>query len=972
MYKTFLETVLPTQGTYTVVGLHGGKPQQRYSETLEDAYKEIEKFKARAGTDVYYAVGSFEGFSRKAVDSIYFKSFFLDLDCGEGKDFPSQGEALEALAKFIVDVKLPEPTLVSSGYGVHVYWILDKEIPTKQWLGYAKKLKDLCTKKGLKADPAVTSDAARILRVPGTKNYKKDTPVDVEIMNDVHTCTLDEIVAVLGEVKEEQTFDLSQVRGTLDDETRKMLGLDNYEFSFERIAIESLEGRGCSHIRHAIINAADLPEPLWVAGISVAARCVDRDTAIHQLSEDHKDYNAEETERRADRTVNEAKWAYSCKAFEDRFRDANPGGCDNCPWKGKIPSPTHIGKRLRIAQPGSDDASIPGLSGQDEAGDHGDDGKAQENGAVSNKFPKEYLSFPDFLFPFIRPAGGGVYYQPPPEHKKDGTAVPKNPIRILAHDFVPIKRLYSQQDGEALHMRLFLPMDKMREFILPMSVVYAPERFKDFISKSGVLVMPKDLEHFRDYLVKWGQYLVNMQKAEDMRMQMGWTHEPENGSFVVGTKEITPSGTFDCPVSPIVKNIASYLHESGDFEEWKTAANALNAPGFELHALGMLMGFGSPLMKFTPATGLVVSFCGKGGAGKTGAMHAGLSVFGDPIRQKIVTERGATQEGLFQRASTLGSLMMGIDEVSNMKPERLSELIYKAPMNNVGKIRLQSSYNVERKSVEGSTILTLLTTNQSSTDKMFVNKDDPSGELRRLMEIDIYKHYGKMEETLGVKIFNPYKTHYGLAGPRFIDACYHIGIPEVVRNTSKWHDRILHDFVNDSNYTYWNGGLAAMLSAGEIATKFDILNYDIERIYQVVLDQLHALHRERLQITVSYEDIISEYVMHNINSMLAFNGTKLSTEPRTGKLSIRCEVDEGKIWIVKKDLKEYLRERQVNVTHFETELIRKKIMLNKQERKRMGAGWKDAMGSFNVNCYEFQFDLKDVIADISGQPEQDN
>ena len=112
--------------------------------------------------------------------------------------------------------------------------------------------------------------------------------------------------------------------------------------------------------------------------------------------------------------------------------------------------------------------------------------------------------------------------------------------------------------------------------------------------------------------------------------------------------------------------------------------------------------------------------------------------------------------------------------------------------------------------------------------------------------------------------------------------------------------------------------------------------------------------------------------MHNLNAMLAFNGSKISTEPRLGKLSIRCEVDQGKIWIVKKDLKEYLRERQVNVAHFESELMRKKIMLNKQERKRMGAGWKDAMGSFNVNCYEFQFDLSDVIADINGQPGQDS
>lgn len=972
MYKTFLETVLPSQGTYVITGIVTKvSVKQKYGETLEQAFNLVEAFKKDPPTNIYFALSTFEGFSRKAEDSLYIKSFFLDLDVGkENHSYDTKEEAFAGLAKFLLDTKLPEPTIVDSGNGVHAYWILDEEIETSKWKPYAKKFKQLCVEHGLIIDPNVPADAARVLRVPGTLNYNVkpgEDPLEATVLNEIKTFDLNDLTPFFGEIAQEEVFDFSKVNKGMDEETRKMLGLDNYEFSFEKIAVESLEGRGCQQIKWILENAASCPEPMWKAGLSVAIRCIDGDTAIHGMSEDHPEYNHAETEKKA-RDCLQANWAYSC----ERFEDENPGGCSGCVWKGRIPSPTHVGKRLRIAQPGSNDTSVPESTGDAEAGDSGDGAKTKTNGAVSSKFPQEYLSFPEYLYPFMRPAGGGVYFQPAPEHKKDGTVIQKAPIQILAHDFVPIKRLYSQQDGEALQMRLFLPMDRMREFILPMSAIYAPERFKDFISKSGVLIMPKNLDIFRDYLVKWGQYLLNIQKAEDMRMQMGWTHDPEFGSFVVGDTEITPSGSFDCPTSPIVKNIASYLHPSGDFGEWQKAANALNAPGFELHALGLLIGLGSPLLRFTPATGLVISYCGKGGAGKTGAMHAGLSVFGDPIKQKIVTEKGATQEGLFQRASTLGSIMMGIDEVSNMKPERLSELIYKAPMNNIGKIRLQSSYNIERKSVEGSSILTMLTTNQSSTDKMFVNKDDPSGELRRLLEIDIFKHYGKMQETLGVQIFNPYKTHYGLAGPRFIEACYQIGIPEVSRNTTKWHDRLLHEFVNDSNYTYWNGGLAAMLSAGEIATKYGIISYDMERIYQVVLNQLHNLHRERLNITVSYEDIVSEYVMHNLNAMLAFNGSKISTEPRMGKLSIRCEVDQGKIWIVKKDLKEYLRERQVNVTHFESELFRKKIMLNKQERKRMGAGWKDAMGSFNVNCYEFQFDLSDVIADINGQSGQDS
>lgn len=951
---------MPTQGTYSIVGLHGGKPQQKFAESLEDAYKHIEKFKAQTGTDVYFAVGSFEGFSRKAVDSIYFKSFFLDLDCGENKDYPSQQEALTALAQFLLDTKLPEPTVISSGYGVHVYWILSEDIPTKEWLVYSKTLKDLCHEKGLRADPSVTGDAARILRVPGTKNYKRESAVDVELLSDIVQCSLEEFVSALGGPKAVEQFDLNQVKKGLDDETRHMLGLDNYEFSFEKIAVESLEDRGCSHIKYSIINSVSLQEPQWVAGLSVAARCVDGPTAIHDFSSDHPNYNREATEEKAARTIREAKWAYTCKAFEERFRDINPDGCANCPFRGKIPSPTHIGKQLRIAQPGLDEPSVSD-SGPAEGGDSGSP-QEQKNEVVSSKFPKEYLTLPQFLYPYIRPISGGVWYEPAPEHKKDGTVIKKDPVMLLNHDFIPIKRLYSHYDGECLHMRLFLPHDGIREFILPMSTVFASEKFKDFIAKSGVLVTFSLIDKLRDYLVKWSQYLKQYQKADDMRMAMGWTDEPKYGSFVAGKVEINPSGRFDCPVTPAARNVADKIYESGSYDVWRKSADMLNRPGLEFHALGMLMGMGSPLMPFSNATGLMFSYCGEKGAGKTAAMHAGLSVFGDPIKQKIVTVDGATINGLWNRASTLNNLMMGIDETSNADPKKLSDIIYKGAMNNQGKIREQSSYNVERKQREGSINLTLLTTNQSNKDKMFMAKGDPGGELRRMLEIDLFRHSGKMQDSLGHEIFQPFNENFGYAGPMFIEYCYKLGIPEIDRTVKTWQTRLQQEFHNDSAYTFWNGGVAACMAAGQIGERAGIISLDYERIYQHLLKELHRLHDEYNSAGINYEDMLSEFLSINLNGILAFNESdKVSVEPRGKDLVARAEVTEGKVWISKSAIKDYLHEKQINVSHFEAELLKKGVMVNNKAKKKMAAGWKSAMGAMNLWCYEIKLDVSDVI-----------
>jgi len=971
MYKTFLETVLPSEGTYVIVGIKNKTDvRQKYAESLEDAYKLVDNFKKDAPTNIYFALSTFEGHSRKTVDSIYIKSFFLDLDVGKEKNsYATKAEAIAGLAQFISNTKLPEPTIIDSGNGLHVYWILKEEIETSKWKPYAEVFKQLCINNNLVIDPAVPADASRVLRVPYTHNHnvkEGEQPIEVDFLTDIKLFDLEELTPFFGGVKEDTLFDLSQVKRGLDDETRKMLGLDNYEFVFQTIAFESIEGRGCNQIKWILENTTTCPEPLWKAGLSIAIRCVDGDTAIHRMSEDHPEYSPAQTEKKA-RDCLQAKWAYSCEAIEDE----NPGGCEGCLFKGKIPSPTHIGKQLRVAQSGIDDAPIP-PSGASEGGDTSSP-EDKKDGPVSNKFPKEFLTFPQFLHPFVRPAGGGVWYEPPSEHKKDGTVIKKDPIMLLNQDFVPIKRLYSANDGECLQMRLFLPHDGVREFILPMLVVYAPEKFKEFVAKSGVLITFTLIDKLRDYLVKWSQYLKQYQKADVMRMAMGWApEEPKFSAFIVGKTEINVSGRFEIPVTSTTRNVADHMHEEGSFDDWRKSANMLDQKGFEFHALSLFVGFGSPLMPFSSATGLMLSFSGKAGAGKTAALHAALSVFGNPDKQKIVTTSKTTINGLWERASTLNNLAMAIDETSNAKPEILSDIIFQGTMNNQGKIRSQSSYNIERKQREGSRNITLLSTNQSNKDKMYMAKGDPSGELRRMMEIDLYRYIQeniphvidpqseKMKDDIGVPIFDPFSSNFGYAGPEFIEFCFSLGIPEVQRTVKKWEDRFRQQF--NSGYTFWNGGMAGCFAGAQIAERAGIISIDYENVYQHVLKELLRVHDEYNSGGINYEDMLSEFLSVNMHGILSFNESdKVSVEPRGKDLVIRAEVTEGKVWISKSAMKEFLHEKQINIANFESELLKKGVMINNKAKKKMAAGWKSSIGAMNLWCYEVKLDVSDLI-----------
>ena len=81
------------------------------------------------------------------------------------------------------------PGLVRSGGGVHAYWVLDCILNPEEWLHTAQRLKLLIASAGLLSNPsdlAVTADIARILRAPGTQNYKLPRPRPVEVIDEAY------------------------------------------------------------------------------------------------------------------------------------------------------------------------------------------------------------------------------------------------------------------------------------------------------------------------------------------------------------------------------------------------------------------------------------------------------------------------------------------------------------------------------------------------------------------------------------------------------------------------------------------------------------------------------------------------------------------------------------------------------------------------------------------------------------------
>jgi hypothetical protein len=940
MQKEFYEKALPSQGLYCAAGIdRDGRTYHRFAESLSDLDEYIKGLQ-ESELNVFVALHSFSQRSRKADCASYCKTFFIDLDVGADnpKKYASKEEALAALDDFVRIAELPPPVRVDSGGGIHAYWILDQDVPSAEWKGYATRFKKLCLDH-IKIDPAVTADMARILRCPDSLNYKTEPPLQTHLLDtDFTEWSYEEFKTYLGQADEEPSSIFDILPRGLDEDTKKIVKYDNYETVFQDIAEKSLSDQGCAQIKNILTNAATLEEPLWYAGLSIARHCTDWETAIHLMSEDHPEYSHDHTLKKANQAHGKP---FSC----EKFNDLNPGGCDGCPFRGRITNPLAVGRRLAEAP------TVEEISEEDSI-------RVTEN-------PKEVPIFPTYLKPFVRGRNGGIYYLPPAEIDEDGSRHQPDPVLLSNNDFFPIKRKYSGSGGEVYLMRIVMPHET-REFDMSMEAVNSLDAFKKALGKEGIAPPSQKLwPMLVDYMTKWAHYLQAQGAADIVRGQMGWSED--NSAFVLGAIEIDKKGEEKkAAVSSLVKGVAKMMVPKGTYEKWKECAGELNRVGFEMHAFAVGMSFGSPLMKYCTTKGMTFCFTGNTGAAKTGALLAGVSVWASPAEASIFK---STDNAFVQRALNLKNILLGIDEVKDKDPKELSNLIHSISQGK-GKIRMQASVNAEREMELTAALISIWTSNESMIDKLFATKRNPTGELARYMEYRIIRpKYLEDNPDAGDKIFDPFNYNYGWAGREYIKYLMTMTDEEIEAYIIKWRERITRSrFGNDISHRFFLNSTSASFAGLELANEAGIINYDIERIFNaVMLQSIMVRDKTVKEQTIDYESLITEYFNNNHRGFLIFNDG-VSTSEIYGPLMGRMELDTCMMYVPTKTFNDFIAlECKVSTEEMRHTLETKGVLLKVEEKKRLGTGWKG--GTLNgIRCYAFKLNnpkelVEKLIAD---------
>ena len=496
-----------------------------------------------------------------------------------------------------------------------------------------------------------------------------------------------------------------------------------------------------------------------------------------------------------------------------------------------------------------------------------------------------------------------------------------------------------------------------------MKYAYAYDKMKELLASNSVGFSPDMAKYISEYLRKWNEFLQNVKSAEIIRMQMGWTENFE--AFVTGAYEIMRSGEErPAATSPLVKNVSKLFRPTGTFEKWQESANAFNTPSLELHALGLLAGFGSPLMRMTSTPGGVISYMSpETGVGKTGSMYAGLSVFCDPYYISLA-DGSATDNALTGRYLAIKNILFGLDEVSNIESDILSRLIHRISQGRA-KARMQSSINAEREIEMGAALIAIMTTNQSLYDKLKQIKKNPDGEIARTIEFRLEMPQAFVDDPgLSKRIVDPLRFNYGHAGPILIRHIYKKGETEVKLMLERWAERFRDDYGNNPAYRFYENMIACCFAGGELAVQAGIVQLDLDRIYKVVINTMIEIKKKVFTLNeTDYKSLIADFFNKYHTGFLIFNEEKLVSEARSSIVG-RIEVDTGLQYISRTEMQRYLAQPglQISATAAEKAWTKQGI-LKEVKKRRLTTGWKQGTNMSAISCYVFNTDLPEDFYD---------
>ena len=932
--EDFLQTVWPTQGPYLLAtpvtwqDRETGEPRSGFRheavESPADAAQRVAALQQQE--DVYFALGSIIEQRQKGVRAqaniAQLRSFWLDIDIRpDDKHYNTLEQAGAALRSFCKDLGLPRPLIVDSGSGLHVYWSMDEDLDRHQWNHYAQLLKGLVKAKGLEADPSRTADCASVLRPAGSSNHKRGTSDPVQVMGPIPAAqskqTLLARIARAAEelqVKPEQSTQTLDIAGT-NPAAQMSDAPDNRNSAAAQGATpEHVPSNPkkvvskCQQLLWQAQHADEVDEPQWYAMIGCLRHAERGQEAIHKLSALYSGYNSTETQRKIEQHERGGYGPSTCAAFDN----ARPGGCEGCPFAGKITTPLQLGREPKQAQ-------TPVIQFQAQSG---------QAGQVT-------LPPPPKPFKRVLDSNGNTYIAVTVTNLDNST----EDIRIYEHDLYPSGLTYNEREGRYfVSISRYLPQDGWADFELPLGQLFDKRSLSSTLGDIGVMPDLDKVEKLVSYMIGYIQQLQKQVKSAMIYAQLGWRNETE---FVLPDQVLSAGRSEHVTPSRNIINALSWSEPRGDLKTWKQVATVYNRPGAEALQFGFGIGFAAPLFQFTNYSGMLVSMVGEKGCGKSSAMMLANSIWGHKTFGWVDSQHD-TLKAFYNKLGVLKNLPASYDEITNLEPDLISDLCYSVSKGQ-GRQRLERDGSAKENFGAWQTMM-LTTANTSLHSRLSVAKADSSAEAVRVFEY--YVPSGLLNKAQADRAFDELNRHFGLAGPVY--AAELVRDPVRARNlVTEWMHTVEQQAGVTSGERFWSAAPACVLAGFQIANELNLTQVDLQRLLNWSVDAIKSMRSSVEATSRTGMGVLSDYLNSKLDATLAISSMPqpgkvpmISMEPR-GEIRIRYESYSEELSLDRADFRRFCVKQSVDPQRLKEELQSNGILI---AEKRIKLGKDTAFG----------------------------
>lgn len=813
----FLQRVLPSTGFYCTTVIKAGEaPRQGFFSTVDDLAQAVLASDQR-GNNTYYAISTFRERGSRKQDNVHAtKVLVLDVDCGPNKPYADWREGLKAMGEFVALSLLPKPLVIGSGNGLHVYWVLDRELAPEEWKPLAEALKAATVKHGFKVDAGPTANSALVLRPIGTTNPKNGATVKLLLPAD--PCLYSDLAAALSVVRvvsphegQRPVSKLAQALAVTSDIPP---------------AVGTVVAAKCQQIAWAIANPADVTEPMWYAMLGVAAYCTAPDQTALGWSQGHPDFNAARTLKKMQHWRDSTTGPATCA----RFDDARPGGCKGCKLKDRIGTPARLGVQYEEVAAADD---VP------------------DRAATDIALPK----------PFKRTATGIKI------------TVDESDIDVCPFDIYPVAYGRDETLGyETVRYHWNRKHVGWQELVLRQALLTEDHRdFPIALADQGIVLNGKNQTRYFQYMLRsYMDELRQQRTLTNLYASMGWK---ENFTqFVIGDTiyRRNPDGTVSEEVINLAATSSRLGHElygiSGSQEAWTAFTSLTTKAKLYAHMFALCVSLSAPLYEFTGLKGLTISFYGPTGGGKTLAQQWMQSVWGNP--EKLHFSAKFTQNALFNRMGLYCNMPVTIDEVTMMADKEVGDFLYWVSQ---GQDKARLTRHAEERATKHFALPVAVSTNRSLHGKLVASGLDSDAQMARLLELSVVPNpLFTNASDAGRRMYNTINEHYGHTGRAFVKKLLELGGDNVraviAQSVDAFKGEYRASFSGEERY--WEQAVILADLGGRLAAEWGLVEFDRRECIKWALDQMGAIRLTVADNKVDAFDLLSEYLNENVGTTL--------------------------------------------------------------------------------------------------------